>query len=794
MLIARALLVAGSLWPALWPALAIVGAFVTAALFGLIATLPVWLHWIGLAATGGGIVWALWKGLREFHWPDRRAALRLIEETNGLTHQPLSAFEDIPAEGTGDPALWSAHRLWASLRLKKLRVGLPRPHPSALDRYGIGTALLLVLVIAIFGTAEGGLHRLTNSFFPGLEASRKFALEAWITPPPYTGQPPVYLERPDWAERTLRVPENSVISLRTHGLRSAPELEIAEQGRERPRELRDIGEGNYAIDAPITASSNLVLTQGGRMIRHWQVEIIPDAPPMIAFDKTPTKSVSGALRFTYKMSDDYGVASAEARMTLIAPPKGTGAPRGKEPAARVSPPKVSLTTAPSRGKEGKAETYSDLSAHPWAGLSVNVTLVARDDAGQESSSAPMTVILPAREFNDPLARAIIEQRQRLAFDPYSGPSVARFLDAFMQEPERYLPDPVVYLALRSAYWRLRLAERDQDLTGIYDLLWATALRLEDGDMSLSENDLRAARDALKDALARGASEEEIENLLSNLQNAFQRFMDALETKFGPMNKDEMEQAWNTGNDQTVERSDLENMMKMIGELARTGAREQAEAMLSQLQTILENMRLPNQPQQMSPSDQAASEAIEQMGKLIGEQSQLMDESFKQAQPHAKFDEKALKELRKNQAELRKQLSELAAKLKEKGASVPQELGQATEAMGSAEERLGEGRADRASTAQGQAIDHMRKGAQAMADKLMEGSSGKPGSASKGMKTDPFGRPMPGGAMDAGADVRVPDKMDVQKARGILQELRRRASEAGRPKSEIDYLDRLLKRF
>ena len=76
----------------------------------------------------------------------------------------------------------------------------------------------------------------------------------------------------------------------------------------------------------------------------------------------------------------------------------------------------------------------------------------------------------------------------------------------MHDPDRYKIDPVVYLTLRSAYWRLAFAQRDQDLNGIYDLLWSAALRLEDGDLSLSENDLRHAREELKSALSKGASE------------------------------------------------------------------------------------------------------------------------------------------------------------------------------------------------------------------------------------------------------------------------------------------------
>jgi hypothetical protein len=60
--------------------------------------------------------------------------------------------------------------------------------------------------------------------------------------------------------------------------------------------------------------------------------------------------------------------------------------------------------------------------------------------------------------------------------------------------------------------------------------------------------------------------------------------------------------------------------------------------------------------------------------------------------------------------------------------------------------------------------------------------------------DPFGRPLSsGGSYDRG-DVKIPDQNILQKSREILDELRRRAGDRSRPEIELDYIDRLLKRF
>jgi hypothetical protein len=60
--------------------------------------------------------------------------------------------------------------------------------------------------------------------------------------------------------------------------------------------------------------------------------------------------------------------------------------------------------------------------------------------------------------------------------------------------------------------------------------------------------------------------------------------------------------------------------------------------------------------------------------------------------------------------------------------------------------------------------------------------------------DPFGRPMSSNNLFDQGDVQIPDASILQKSREILDELRRRAGERARPMIELDYIERLLKRF
>ena len=76
-----------------------------------------------------------------------------------------------------------------------------------------------------------------------------------------------------------------------------------------------------------------------------------------------------------------------------------------------------------------------------------------------------------------------------------------------------------------------------------------------------------------------------------------------------------------------------------------------------------------------------------------------------------------------------------------------------------------------------------------------GMNGRPGRGRQRAQndTDPLGRQMRGRDPDD-VTVKVPGEIDAQRARRILEELRKRFGESGRPQLELDYIERLLKGF
>jgi hypothetical protein len=75
-----------------------------------------------------------------------------------------------------------------------------------------------------------------------------------------------------------------------------------------------------------------------------------------------------------------------------------------------------------------------------------------------------------------------------------------------------------------------------------------------------------------------------------------------------------------------------------------------------------------------------------------------------------------------------------------------------------------------------------------------GRAGRLGPARAQQDTDPLGRPLRGRDYGDDSTVRVPGEIDVQRARRILEELRKRFGEIARPQPELDYIERLLKDY
>jgi hypothetical protein len=145
---------------------------------------------------------------------------------------------------------------------------------------------------------------------------------------------------------------------------------------------------------------------------------------------------------------------------------------------------------------------------------------------------------------------------------------------------------------------------------------------------------------------------------------------------------------------------------------------------------------------------------------------------------------------------------MMGRLGEMMGDMPGGLGRAERAMRDALDALQRGAPGQALRPQTEALDQMRSAmrelGQQLAERFGQGQN-QDARTDDGLDEtanfDPAGRPRDstGTGLDRG-DVVIPEAMDIQRSREILDELLRRAGERFRPNIEREYIDRLLKRF
>ncbi len=804
LLLARAALFWERFWLALWPLLGLLGVFVFLSLVGFWGLLPGWLHLAALGALVGlGGYW-LHKGFKNFKVPDRAEARRRVERNSGLKHRPLTALDDRLANtgtggsDTGTRHMWLNYRRAVARGLGRLRVGAPSLGLARRDPLGLRVVVVLGLIVGFAAAGGDWPQRLADGLAPRLSSATAIpaSVNAWITPPGYTGAAPIYLTAPAKTgagpdeqpveNRAVRLPAGSLLVALLHGGRGVPLLKL----HDRDMELEEVGfeavdEENQRAELQIDSGQRLTLTQGRRVVAAWNLEVIPDQAPTVEFDQAISATKHKVLKLAYKARDDYGLAGLEAQLVL----------RGSDPLPLDGPAPVRiLLPIPAvpddqGGISVEATSYQDLTPHPWAGLDVALRLAALDDMGQVGYSAAERVTLPEREFLHPVALDIITQRKILAANPARKDEVGLVLGLIAEQVDAYGQKMDVYLGLTSAQRRLEYDQSDVGHWAVLTLLWDVALAVEDDARALAQQDLRQLQEELMEALASGAPAAELERLIDKLQRALDDYLRALAAEsWRPEQGVPLD-----GSTAVVRADDLSRLLDQMKELSATGATGAARDLLAMLQDILEN--LSSGPAMGGGEEaQVTLQSLKDLNKLIEKQQELLDRTYRRMiEGDAPRDNNAVgprpPEGAATQERLRRELGAILENLGGVG-KIPQPLGEAEGAMRDAHGALVQSWPRAAVNSQTRAIDRLRAGAEELVGKMMSGGGGGRGNSSA---FDPLGRALPRFGRD-GNDTRIPEDEDIQQAREILEELRRRASEMDRPAKEREYLKRLLKRF
>ena len=788
-------------WEGLWPPLALAGAvallFAAASWFGLWFETPPSARLAALVLFALAFVAAL-APLAKLRWPGRAQSLARLDRDAPVLHRPASGLEDTLVNKGDDPAtqaLWALHKARLSRDVDRLSVKPPSPRLAARDPYALRFVAILLALVGAMAAGSERFARIAAAFYgmPTLARSADARVDAWIDPPAYTGKPPIFLKIDEAGVATaVAVPELSVLVVRA----DPKVVSVSISGGLSPIPATSDQERRFSI----LANGAAKIHRPGGAAADVAIQVAAKTPPSIRLLEPPQSNISGSMTLHYLIEDAYGVREASGAVVL--------ADRKTQAAHTLfGPPTLALSLPAGAKGTGEERSTVDLSEHPWAGARVTLSLSATSVSQAHATSPPVEIALPQKSFVNPLAKALVELRRNLVLNPDGEtPRVERAIKALRLGPELFETSPRVYLDLDGAGRRLALARNDDDLRDVAAWLWALALSVENGDASQALKDLRAAEDKLREALRQGASPQKLKELAQKLREASERFLAEMMRN---ADKQAMQDA------EPMDSKDMDAMLDRLEKDAEAGAKDDAQAMLDQLQEMTENLHSADKGKQ-NPAAKQMRQSLRDLDKLLKDQQALRDDTFREDQrersgsPPPGTSGENSSALGQRQRALNDRLDGVEKRLRSLGAETPKNLDDAANDMSDAERNLngegseGEGKSKRrfghspksdAVDSQGKAIEALRQGGQEMRKQMQGKGKGKGGfvglpGAKRGGADDPLGRGQDGskgaaeGELSGGAD-------RAERARRVLEEVRRRLANPNRTTDERDYLERLI---
>ncbi|WP_208439370.1 TIGR02302 family protein [Bartonella grahamii] len=778
------------MWVRLLPFFLVVSLFCSFSWLGLFGILGYWSHLlllgVILVCAGASLFF-----LVRFRFPTIREVNCRLERVNDLRHQPLNIQTDrLCSENDEDfsAVIWREHQRRMAKQLYHLKTGFISLNSADYDPLALRALCVLLFVCAFsfsFGS-QGG--RLADAFdFRPVVDEKFMRIDAWVTPPAYTGVAPIYLTKDEKTQ--LEIPEGSNVVVRVvNGAGVTVKAKSVEDGREvsfsEKKEQTALNDPIAHFETHLNHSMNLVVSSR-RKKQQWHLQMIKDTLPTIHWLEKPGRILTGSLELRYVVDDDYGVTKAFVEIEPFLS-------QNKSASSLYNAPEIELLLP--RGGKGKMRMVQDISAHPWAGSQVKITLVAEDGAGQKGRSKTFVMTLPQHVFSNPVARAVSELRRLLALDASARERVLDMLSALLVRPEKGLQNVKHFLVLQSAWTRLSLAQTEEDLRDVVDYLWQIALGIEDNQLESVQKNLKQAQAALRDALRYGASAAEIERLMADLRQAMDEYIRALAEKAPDTQVSKNSKSSKSSN---LSEATLQEKLNLIEEMAKTGSSLAAEQLLAEVEQTLDHLHVQKGNQNEGEKSQSAQmkEKMDQLGDLMRRQQEILNETHQLEMEQKRGEnvpETQKKSLKKRQAELQSELSTLEKELSEQGFETGGALKRAEEKMNSAENALDNGNHQVSIQNQSDALESLRQGAQNVLKKMRETlkETGNDQNADSGPK-DPLGRPLSSKTGEEQEGEALPQKSDQMRTRQILDEIRKRLGKEHIPEEEKNYLERLL---
>ena len=787
----RAALWAEAFWNAAQRPLLAVLLALAALWSGVLVNLPRPLPLVALALVGLGIIYTC-RDLLGLARVSDLAALRKLDTRNGLAHREASSLDDTITPESGNAEIWEEHLRRKLAALKNLKLAWPQSAWRNFDPMALRVPVAMAAVSAFLLGPGDLISNFRNA--ASIAAPAKLpTLDAWLKPPAYTGKQPLLLTAPAMVEKLkeqseITVPENSVLNLRLQGAAKPQLLFISPGANDTPVKLSnakietdDSGlTADVTLDRPVTVK----VMDGDKELATYPISLVSDEAPKIEFAEDPKTGDQGKLQVKWHASDDYGIKSVTAEISLADEQQdGTGFEGNG--VFLYDPPEFKIALKKPGAKDDTETTLADLTSHPWAGLFVEMVLTVTDGAGHKTTTAPKRFKLPERDFIKPLAQALVEQRKNIILSPDAAPDASTMLDAMLLYPVDIADESGLILNLAAMKNRLASASAPEDVVAVVKDIWPLIVAVDSGKLDDARAELKALAQQLRQALRDGAPQEKIDELTRRMKQAMDKLMSQLQKQ----GKQQQAQGMKSPGGRNVTPKDLQQMLDDIDKLNQQGNKDAAEQMLSQLDEMLQNLK-PGDGQQADGADGGLKDQMDALSGLMGKQKKLMDETQRLGKDGQSGDGQGLGDRQKS---LKDQLGKMGQGLN--GEEGGDSLGEAGKNMGKAEGSLRGQDKQEALRQQNQALRKMMEGMGKLAQQLNkqgQGRQGSNGTQGKGNE-DPLGRPRATHDPGVGPDKNlVPSELAMRRAREILEELRSRANEQGLDDESKAYIDRLLK--
>ncbi len=738
-------------WPAAWPVLGVAGVWVCLALLDLPRRLPGWGHALVLAGFFVVLVAALVRAARRVALPDAAAADRRMEHQSGLAHRPLAVLTDRPAQTSagrsssslaGGEGLWRAHVVRAMNQVGRLRVGRPRPGMALHDPRALRLALVVALAasLGIAGEqAPGRLLRALQPVFTVQAVPPATQLQAWITPPAYTGMAPVFLRG---AGGAVTVPQDSRLVVNLTGGSGEPALALGA----RAMVFKPLDAASFQAEEVLAEGGRLVVSRQGRELAAWDLTVVSNVAPEVRFPEPPN-GLRGRIpqtRIPWQVSHAYGVVALQAELTLRDRPE--------------APPLVVPIQLPGGStKAAKGARLQDLTPHPWAGTMVEARLVGRDATGLAGTSETIGFELPERRFQHPVARSLMEVRKRLTLRPAERGSALLELSRMAGLDEVWKDDPGGFLNLGSIITQLRQAHAPQDraaperqagaVAEVQARMWQLALHLEEGAAERTARTLEQARQQVREMLEAEKQGQEIDRAeldrrMAEVQEALQRHLEALAEQ---ARRDPANQGFDPERNK-LDAQDMKRLAEQMRDAAQQDKMDEARDKLAELERMLDEMKNARQERGKPTERQKARAEKRQRGErqmnavqdMVKREGTLLDNAQSRAgqqpepprgfmpprgQPRAQNPEDQQRSAaqraqdQKVQQALRRALGELMQQQGDLTGKIPPQLAEADAAMRDGVQALRDGRDPAAAAAAQRAIEALQKGGRDMSQEM-----------------------------------------------------------------------------